>query len=339
MKLYTLEAFDAHIQEAYSGFFSQVYAIVAQHEDDRSYFLNRLQKSFLAISKESEVIRLFGAELTAASFLSALHTPSLFSPDTLIVLDEFDLVSRTTLQALSDSMQKLPSEVRLIMSAKNAKNLDQVLEKCRHKQIVLDLTKEKPWDRKSRLMNQLIFAAQKEGMTVAHEALEELFTRIGADCNALLRELNKLMLFCFDSKRIDTQSVKKLVSFSAPLKTFKMSQSWVFDQPALLDEDVSAGDFFMWLGQIRYHLHRGLKAADLLEHNEPIESYFKNLMPKELNRLANSAEQLSSFYFREGLEFCLESEINAKSGSINERLLLQTLIGKLDYARKTYTFA
>lgn len=335
-KITTLEEFEKHLKRVYPHHFAPIYTIVASHSSDREAIVERLRKGFCRLEPSLDSVPLQGPLLTAEKLSTALYSQSLFSGKSLLLIDEIEKIKKGELKTLSEQAGALPEGVRLILSGSSLPAEIASLKEG----VVLDLSKEKPWDRKSRLARHLTHLASRARVSFSHNAAEFLVERVGDHVGELERECEKLICFVGEGKEITLEEIKTLVSLSAPIKRYKVSQEWVFSSPNLdAINDLDMKDSLLWLGLIRSHLQKGLKMATLIERGETPQKAFGDLNPKEYNFLNQKARALGTAYFETGLKKLIAIEFQAKGGAYSDKLLLQLLIGELDNARKTHTAA
>src|SRR5690606_12214304 len=78
--------------------------------------------------------------------------------------------------------------------------------------LVLDLTKEKPWDRKARILSWLSGFAKKEKKELSQELADHLYENTNKDLSLMLQELSKLLCFAKDSTKLTLEHYKEISS-------------------------------------------------------------------------------------------------------------------------------
>lgn|GEM_PF-3305902 len=330
MKFETLDAFNGHLKGAYPHLFAPLYVIVMPNLSDQKGCLARLEGGFRHTCPDLDVIKHRGSALSSGALLSALSTQSLFSKQTLVIIEEGEKMKGEPIAALKGAIAKGDGSVRVVIGASAQTALKPLiaLKEC----VTLDLSKEKPWHRKDRLIQELINQAAKAKVHFRPDAAKELIERVGENALELKSECEKLVCSVDEGGTIDKRVVHALTEERLPIKRFKVAQNWVYFSPQCGREE---GDFLEWIGPLRYHLMNGLKLSKIPLDSQSVEKTFPKLNPKELAKLHRQAHRLGAPYFAEGLKLLLDAEMEAKERHFATQLLLPHLIGKLDHARKT----
>ena len=139
MKFSKIEAFVKHLTEALPEHPSPLYYIFIPDPFEREYLAKRLIAS----------LQVSYLRLTDATFKEHFNAPSFLDEGKAILCDELTL----------ESLPKMREKILILTGSQPLPSF-----KSHEKEAVsLDLSGEKPWDRKSRLQQWLIAYAKKEG--------------------------------------------------------------------------------------------------------------------------------------------------------------------------------
>jgi hypothetical protein len=161
--------------------------------------------------------------------------------------------------------------------------------------VILDLTKEKSWEREKRLKRYLLGVAKKLDRLIESEALEALMRC--ANFGIMLREVEKLS--CYTDKAISLNDVKTLTPLDeTPDKGWRAIEAFLRGEGTLSLDDPS--EFFPLVGQVRYLLQkegnqRGLSQLFDIEYlartSQLDESFLWNLFTLRYRYALNSPSE------------------------------------------------
>ena len=210
----------------------------------------------------------------------------------------------------------------------------EALEKIVDKQgVIFDLSKEKPWDRNDRIEKMLFSKAKAKKVELTLDAHRKLLEKVGHNPALLDQELQKLILFTYEKKRIDLEDVEEIVKQSAELSTWQMAEDFVFERkyPLLNSDDIQ-----LFISATRRQLQMGLKMASLMKGNissHELKSYFPKLWPKLFEKRKSQVQSLSISYFKRALTSLFDVEVALRDEKISESAILDLFLSKICYAR------
>lgn len=291
MKYVKIDSFEKHLDEALPDHPSQVYFILMEDPFERGFISERIAKKI-----GFEVTRLVKEQL-----LEELESPSLFSSKRTLICDE----------AAEKEIPKIEDLV-LIFTGKSPPPFYKKMEK---EGITLDLTREKPWDRKSRLQRWLLECARDRGKALSVDGATYLIDFSHADFAMLLQELDKVIAYSGEDKSLSLEMVKEICSLD-PIQS-----GWQLSEAVVLGGAVHFGDtdLYALIGQLRYQLQLGLQIA--LAKEPPKAS------PKKIEKFKQSG--LKPSYFAEGLKELFNLEMKMRSNISNQGLLFDQFRAKL----------
>lgn len=291
MKYVKIDSFEKHLDEALPDHPSEVYFILMEDPFERRFVAERISKKI-----GFEVIHCDNDQL-----LEELESPSLFSNKRTLICDE----------AIEKEIPKVEDYV-LIFTGKEAPPFYKKMEK---EGTTLDLIREKPWDRKSRLQRWLLECARDRGKALSVDGATYLIHFSHVDFAMLLQELDKIIAYSGVEKKLSLEMVKEICSLDP------IQNGWQISEAVVLGGTVHYGeiDLYTLIGQLRYQLQLGLQIA--LAKEPPKTS------PKKIERFRRSG--LNSSYFTEGLKELFNLEMKMRSNISNHGLLFDQFRAKL----------
>lgn len=255
---------------------------------------------------------------------------SLFSPKKLIVIDEVDSLKKEDLQILINAIKKKPSSLVLVLGGASKKKPleDAVLEKG----AIYDLLQETPWDQKKRLFESLDKRFKQEDKTITPDLLELLLEKVGRDCSSLEQEVDKLICFVGNRKKIEKEDVDLVASDVDTETAWKIAEQMIWDYRWDQNQLIDNTFFYSLLFAIRHQLELGHKLSVLIEKGESdMTSYFPKMWGKTLEKRKGQAKTLGRAFFEKGLLEIFKIELLSKDNLHTFTALLDQFFVKLGY--------
>ncbi len=313
MRFDNATALGKHLRESYPEHFAPVFVVLCSEAFDRKKVF---QGVVAALSKgvEAQVVRFNGEEKGVFKGLAEVSALSLFEERKIVMIDGVDKASKEELAALKAYVERPSKGVFLVLGAALMRPLKGVLEGGKREMVILDLLKEKPWDRKARKMQWLQGLAKRSGKGVPSEVLEYLFTEVGEELLSLEQEVTKLITYVGERPAVTLRDAETLCSGGAKLKLWKVAEELVWDlSKGALRAVESSADLFMLIPQVRSQLQTGLKLHDCDARGDDFKSVVPRAYPKTLEKYKRRLQERSREYFREGLRAVFECELMAKN--------------------------
>ncbi|MCB1109732.1 MAG: hypothetical protein KDK64_02030 [Chlamydiia bacterium] len=291
MKYTKIDPFEKHLEEALPDHPSQLYFIFIEDAFERRHLAERL-------------INRLGLPVTHCAdetLINELESPSLFAEKGVILCDE---VTAKTLP-LSD-------EWILVLTGKGVSPCFKALEK---EAVTLDLTGEKPWDRKTRLQQWLLNHARGQGKTLSLDGAAYLAQFSHADFALLFQELEKALVYAGEARTVTLEMIRTICSLDSEQDGWKLSEAVVWGGPAYFGE----ADLYALVGQLRYQLQLGLQ---LMQGKEP-----PRVSPKKCDKIRKAG--LKASYYLEGIQELFNLELKMRSNISDQRLLFDWFRAKL----------
>jgi len=331
VKYQNVAAFEKHLQEAFPDHLSPIYMVVTSCDFERKKMFDKIV-SFLRRKDASSHVLAYDATVTPIeSVLEELNTKSLFGGSNLVVLDRIDKLKEN--EKLAHYIVHPSHDAFLILGASASKPVSDLYQKGKKEVVVLDLSEEKPWDRRRRLNEWLNEEAKLSGKSFSSETSAYLFEHIGLDMPGLYQELVKLICYVGDRPAIALGDAKAICSSHSIATGWQLSEGVIWGSDSIGADKTSELPFLlMFIGQLRYHLQTGYQIAQLLENQGPsqdIARLFPQLRPQTLEKYLSGARQKKAAYFHKGLKSLFDLELGAKSSGLDTSLLFDRFIAKL----------
>ncbi len=321
LKLSLLSAFEKHLEEAYPEHLSTAYMIACPQEDDRQGILQRTVEVFKRKDPQAQVVRCDGAIHSVENILRDLGSVSLFGSFSLVVVDGAEKLRKGGVEALFKQIANPYPKAHLILGFANYKSTSELVQIIKKSAVFLDLTQEKPWERKERIARQIIDWSRTQKKIIDQEVIEYLFQSVGLEWSGLCQELEKLISYVGEKNRISLAQAKEVCSHHQQTTGWQIAESivWKQEQP-MRGVLVDLSTLLALTGQLRYHLHLGCQIAS---------GDHALLKPQLVQKYATLVKKKTPQFFETGLLALLELEILAKSSSLNPELLLDRFIAQL----------
>lgn len=241
-------------------------------------------------------------------------------------------------QELVELLKIVNDQICLVFIEQKAdKRLKSLLAAVQERGIVAEMAQEKP-----AVLKQWVEAECKQkGITISSQAAESLVDRCEQSMRVIWSELEKLFLYVeyTDIKRVDEDTIS--------LVSLPDLRGNIFD----LTDSISKGDTGralvlldtlvrqrqpLQLIQFMFarHFRQLICAAETGQPNELISKL--KIMPFVAARLIKQSKQFPLAVMERIYELCFESDMMVKTGKMNDRLVLETLIVRAGEAAGTY---
>lgn len=304
MKLTTQEAFEKNIRGSAPDHFAKIYAFVVKDRFERLFFSDKLF-NFLKHYKPNltrEVFRIDGNE-------SIMFSRDLFSTDDrFVIIDNIEKIKKGELKQLIEQVESADEKTTILLLGES---LSQDIYKALMSEIVaFDLTAEKPWEKKKRLMTELIKMATREKKRIDVTAVDLLIESVGNDLARLKSELEKLLVFTEGKTQIEVSDVRQMTMPTKEKSYWQMARDLIDGHAVEKGRIKDLSDWLIFAGQVRNQLMSLLRIAEMLEKGET--PFIEGMRPKELSHLTGVAKTRSVFDFLKLIDMLFEFELEAK---------------------------
>lgn len=331
MKYQNVAAFEKHLQGAFPSHLSSIYMVVASCDFERKKILDKTV-AFLRSKDSSSLISTYDATVDSIeSILETLNTKSLFGERNFVIFDRIDKLKNT--EQLVQYACRPNHDSFLVLGATALKPILDLYQKGKKEIVVLDLSEEKPWDHRRRLIEWLSNEVKLLGKVISSEVIAHLFEHIGLDMALLYQEVIKLACYVGDRPAIALSDAKSICATYSVATSWQLAEGVVWRQELLSSEKSSDLPFLlMFIGQLRYQFQVGYQVAELVESGKSsreIAETFPQLRPQTLEQYATFARQKKAVYFHNGLLALFQLELGVKSSSLDPSLLFDQFVARL----------
>ncbi|MDN3508386.1 MAG: hypothetical protein P0S94_05660, partial [Simkaniaceae bacterium] len=191
----------------------------------------------------------------------------------------------------------------------------------------IDYSKEKPWDRKGRMVKWAIDYAVKFGKKFEPPAAAHLVEIVEGEMALLYQEIEKLVAFVGSNDVIDHGAVKAICIKGGGANLWKLSEAIVFDgQAAEMPQFYDVSALHAFLGQLKYHFSIGKKMSLLSQLDQ---SLFPTMRPKQSAMFFDKAQKRGYAHFKEGIKALFDMELKLKTTSVDPDALFTHFYAKV----------
>jgi DNA polymerase-3 subunit delta len=325
LKFQTLASFEKHLGEASPDHLSSIYLAIAPCPFERKKIFTQI---ISAIEKKEAVSPQFFDADSLDESIDALNSLSLFGGSTVVILDGLEKLKKKEWEPLLAYVAKPSSFAYLVIGAASGKRLSDLYTKGKKDIVALDLSEEKPWDRKARLQRHLVLFAQKEGKALTADAAAYLLEQAGLDLPGLEQEMIKLICYVGEKKPITLDDVKTISSAQKELNSWQLAEAIIWkEEPLPVDPSFDANMLFPLFGLLRFQLQQGLQISHGFTD-------FPQLRGPALEKRIAAVRSRSPHFFSQALHQLFEIELLAKNSSFSPVLLLDLFIAHLSQWKK-----
>lgn len=326
MKVASLRALEKYLEE--SSALSPLYLIASSHAIDRGEIAAQITVALESrYPGTSRSLRRFVGSGGFLSALEELRTNDLFNASRIIFFDKVDELKEEESDFLKRYLSKLPPKLFFILGVESMRGLTPFLPLIKLEGVLLDLLQEKPWERQSRLIEDLRGMAKREHIDISPPVFDFLLQQIGTDWALLKREMEKLLCYGSSKKQVSFEEARCLLAKGALREGWSFAEQLVYHPYALsASSSLDSAAFISLLAQMRYFLRMGRQIA-LGEEKSPIL-----LKPYQVQKFKEKVQEKGLPFFERGLIALNEAEALAKSSSISSDLLLSRLVINLHLA-------
>lgn len=296
MRYSKIDSFEKHLDDALPDHPAEIYFILMEDPFEREFVARCIAKKM-----GNEIKR-----CDPKDFLVELQTPLLFVDKRILLCDE---VRDKEIPIIKDRI--------VILTGKTPPPFHKKMEKIG---VTLDLTIEKPWDKKKRVQRWLLDYARGCGKVLSGEGATYLADFSHVNFAILLRELDKVMTYSGDEKHLSLKKIREVASLDPFQSGWELSEAVVFGGEVDHSGEI---DLYPLVGQLRYQLEMGLQIA--LGKNP------SKIPPKKLEHIQRKG--LNSSYFIKGLQELFHLEVNIRLNLPDKRLLFDQFRSKLAAGR------
>ncbi|HSW86172.1 MAG TPA: hypothetical protein VLG49_01580 [Rhabdochlamydiaceae bacterium] len=333
MKFQSMPAFEKHLNEAFPDHLSHAYMVTSPSDFERKRMIEMIGSTLRRKDQMEESV-LDASSCSIESILDHLNSYSLFGGHSLVVVDRIDKLKKSACEALARYLASPSGTTYLILGGSTLKGLTDLYQKGKKELVILDLSEEKPWERKARLRQWLVKEASSAKKTLAPALIDYLMEKIEPDMQNLHQELEKLIVFTGEKRIIELQDALRICSPGQSSSSWRIADSLVWEEKGNSYESIQDLSFLLPLiGAIRYQLHLGHQISFFIRHGETVQevaSHFPNLKRPSLEKYTALVSQRGEPFFKKGLILLFELELSLKNGMLDPSFAWDLFKAKMD---------
>ncbi len=337
LKFQSWPAFGKHLNESTPNHFSPIYLIIVPCSYERKKICDTIIGSLRKKDPHLTQQHCDASAISLSEVIDQLNSRSLFSSASVVVCDGLEKLKKSCWEPLLAYAESPSSFSYLILGFSSAKNTADLCRKGKKELVALDLSEEKPWEKKARFQRYIIEYAVKEGKSLSPDAALYLLDHVGLDLSSLEQEMAKLVCYAGEDKAIVLNDVEQICTIEKTVSTWQLSEMIVWEAKAAAPPlSIDLSWLLPFLGQIRYQLQIGLQLAVMIDTHMLLGDMAKQLPQLKgaaFDRRVAVAKQRGHEYFRYGLQSLFEIEMLAKNSGGTASLLFDLLTAKLAFAR------
>lgn len=325
MKFQKLSVFEKHFREALSHHLSAIYVVVCPNENERKKILSSLM---ISLNKRSDFIKT--TEINRA--LEHVRSASLFFKTTVALCDGVEKFLKEDRERLHNYCRLSNKKNCLLLGSARMQEVADLYKICKNDMVIIDLSKEKPWDEKERFLKWIIQSILYEKKQISPQAAEELLERFPKNRFLLQQEIGKLLCFIGNRREITLSDIKAICGSSIEQSSYQQAKSIVWDENFIFTSSMDLTFLIRLISAIRLQLEIGLKLCVLHKKGASKEEIVKAtpfLFPKALQHCTQVALRKGCCFFEKGLMYLFDFELGLKSSKGRPDVLYALFVQKL----------
>ncbi len=336
MKYAQQEAFLKHLESAAPADLSPVYLIISTEDYEREKALALILK-MAGGQEQASTLHFEGSKLDGTKLLQELNTLSMFGQDSLYIIHQCEALDKGTMAMLSDYLERPNPQARLILLAEKLAANTRLYKRAERAGVLLHIPEQKRWEKQKLIGSWIQSLFKEEGVTIDPQAAALMAGRLGTDKTLLAGEVEKLICYVGDRKKVGVQDVSELCATSNQETIWQLGEYVLQRQVgaalralrALMAESASLVGLIV---QLRTSMQNAFELCSMV-HSGTAQSAmagrFPYLTPKLLEKNQKLALSYGPHAFRKALLLLNDVELKAKSAGNDPEILAETLITKL----------
>lgn len=269
--------------------------LVVAEDKDQAHLIGRIKGQ-----KYGESF-FFDEERDFSDVMNEIMQPSLFGGKKVMIVLE---CSSYTDKQWEEILEQ-PDAMCFFFKKSATKGLIDRFKKCGK---VLRLAAEKPWDRKNRLVKEVVYAISKNGSQISQPTAYRFVERVFSDLQLFHQELDKLKSYTQGFPKVEDHHIDAVVKPLPEENLFKVSEDlvWKTKNPENFTLD-SVSTLLQLIGSLRFQAYMGLKITS----RDDIK-----LAPWQEKKYRQKAHALGDTYFKKLLRLIYKAEQRAKGSTI-----------------------
>ncbi len=308
MKYKDLTAFDNHLKKSFPDHVSYAFGAIIPNFEERSHFFHSLLSKLNHFFPGANVWRYDKERGDIGKVANELGSNSLFAETSIYIFETLDEADQALIDLLKSHIRSAHASCFFLLGASKKEKIDRLYTDLKKELIILDLSEEKPWNRKERLIGEINLYAKKRGKILEPLLIERLMTVCQMNLGMLLKTLEQCIIFAAGQDTIALHHVEPILPSDPEEKMWDLSEKCIFGkEPIYPGDDL---DWFLFLGSVRYQLQTGLK---ILGVKEVLPHDFPKIHKNRLTQLVKRAHELGPLYFQQGIVYLFELELRTRT--------------------------
>ena len=338
MAEYNEQELKAHIK---SGNFSNAYFIYGDEPYLKNFYLSKIISSTVDPAFESFNLHMHeGDKIDIEDAFKDAEMLPMMSEYNLVVVRDFPAdKTKASAEAIKEYISDLPESTIFILAfieytPENKSKYLQILEKAFNSAgVVVKMQKRTESD----VVKLLISGAKKRNTLLTQSNARYLISVCGNDLKTLLNELDKLCSFV-NGEEITKEVIDNMATRSFEARIYDISSAVSRNDAKraydilnyLLDNKIKANDILSEICSTFVTSYRVKCAKTAGQAYNDVGNYFNYRGRDFLLRNANRDSSVySENQLRRAIDICIDADIQLKSTSINEKIVLEEVIAKL----------
>lgn len=300
-----------------------LYGFLCKDESDLKQLLRDFTLFIHQNNPQIQIKKVLAAETPPKELFHDLRSVDLFSPQICFVVEGLDQWDKSVVDEFLSIATKKDTDNYYVFSADASSTSLKGMAAIKKHALFLDLSKEKPWDKKKRFAIKLVVFAKSFSKVLPMQVATDIIDYFGMNMQKLLTEVEKLCLLSGKNNTLsfnpsnqqEEQTIKSWHIVDKIMdKTLEQSPSYL-----------EVSDFYAISHQLRSRLYL---AIALKENNE---NYIKksSTNPSLLKKYGTQYGSFSLSYFIHCLKQLNNVELLSRTLQLKGNELLDILIGKI----------
>jgi len=206
VKYSTLASYQQALKECASEQLPVVVLVLAKDAYDRKQAVD----TYLRLSESWDIKSFEGESLERSYLFDELNTVPFLGQGTCVSLVHLDKVDKATLTSLVDYVSAPNPAVRLIMSGSSLPGRHRLLKACEEHGFFCSIAELRPWEKEQQIEAWIRTYIQEAGKSVEAAGSSMLARQLGTDKILLQGEMNKLLCYVGDRKKVTAEDVMQI---------------------------------------------------------------------------------------------------------------------------------
>lgn len=247
-------------------------------------------------------ISLSGGDSAVDSWVHEWQGEDLFASHRCFILSSIDSLSSPSLEKIFTSIEKCPSSTYFIFLSEGKVDKQKKFSAKATEGLILDLRKEKPWDKQKRLSEAMISFALLQKKRISLEEAMKWIGVLGLDIYRLESEILRYCLLFPEHKEIKATS--SFLSAQKEYKTWQIVDQLLFGEVQFTAPDLDGYELTSVFSQLKSRLHLAIAIKE--KNEEAMKEWM--ISPSMLAKQKPQMEAYPVIYYLRVLSSVYEGE-------------------------------